>query len=56
MTAKHDNDGDSDANFGICDVTSSFYLCYDDVDDATVTKRNNAVITIWPILLITLSW
>ena len=30
MTATHEDDGDGDANCGIRDVTSSFYLCNDD--------------------------
>ena len=33
MTAKHDDEGDSDANCGVRDVTSSFYVCNDDDDD-----------------------
>ena len=53
MTAQHDDDHDGDANCGIHDVTSSFYLCNDDDNDGNRHQKNNAVITIWPIPLIT---
>ena len=53
MTAKHDDDDDGDANCGIQDVTSSFYLCNDNDDDGKPSQKKNAVIMIWPIPLIT---
>ena len=37
MTAKHDDVGE--ANCGVRDVTSSFYLCNDDDDDGNCHQK-----------------
>ena len=39
IKAKHDNDGDGDANCSVRDLTSSFYLCNDDDDDGNCHQK-----------------